>query len=243
MHHARRACRCSPGGRISPRARSAVERRRARASSPRSPGRRARSSSSATSRTCRSSPMTAGGCASTTTWSRTRRSSSPSSPAARPPSRTRSRATSRAIQHLFGSRVGRDMFLYSIARTPEHDTPAALNRWAVWSGAGPGWKFLTGAPPTSRRCAAASASPPTTRPRTRTRRTPWALVRYGVRAARCAGATASPRGRRGCSPTPCCSTSAPARPARTPSSPAVGRAGGSGQAPVWNCRLLLQGVD
>ena len=50
------------------------------------------------------------------------------------------------LQDLFGNRVGRDMFLYSIARTPEHDTPAALNRWAVWSGAGPGWKFLTGAP-------------------------------------------------------------------------------------------------
>jgi protein SCO1 len=51
-----------------------------------------------------------------------------------------------ALQRLFGSRVGKDMFLYSIARTPERDSRGVLNSWAVWSGAGPGWKFLTGAP-------------------------------------------------------------------------------------------------
>jgi protein SCO1 len=51
-----------------------------------------------------------------------------------------------AIQRLFGTRVGRDMFLYSIARNPERDSQAALGRWATWSGAGPGWTFLTGKP-------------------------------------------------------------------------------------------------
>src|SRR3954451_23015220 len=51
-----------------------------------------------------------------------------------------------AIQRVFGTRVGNDMFLYSIARDPERDTRGLLNDWAVWSGAGPGWKFLTGAP-------------------------------------------------------------------------------------------------
>jgi protein SCO1 len=51
-----------------------------------------------------------------------------------------------AIQRLFGNRVGRDMFLYSIARNPERDPQAALGRWAIWSGAGPGWTFLTGRP-------------------------------------------------------------------------------------------------
>jgi protein SCO1/2 len=51
-----------------------------------------------------------------------------------------------AIQRLFGNRGGRDMFLYSIARNPERDSRAALGRWAIWSGAGPGWKFLTGRP-------------------------------------------------------------------------------------------------
>jgi hypothetical protein len=84
------------------------------------------------------------------------------------------------MQDLFGKPVGRDMFLYSIARTPEHDTPRRLNRWAVWSGAGPGWKFLTGAPADVERCAAASASPPTIRPRTRNRRYAVGVVRYGA---------------------------------------------------------------
>jgi protein SCO1/2 len=49
-----------------------------------------------------------------------------------------------ALQRLFGARVGRDIFLYSIARTPERDSPAALRALASRSGAGPGWKFLTG---------------------------------------------------------------------------------------------------
>lgn len=50
------------------------------------------------------------------------------------------------IQRLFGDRIGRDMFLYSIARNPERDTPAALRQWATQSGAGPGWTFLSGRP-------------------------------------------------------------------------------------------------
>jgi protein SCO1 len=51
-----------------------------------------------------------------------------------------------AIQRFFGRRVGDDIFLYSIARNPERDTPAVLKRWAARSGAGPGWLFLTGDP-------------------------------------------------------------------------------------------------
>ena len=51
-----------------------------------------------------------------------------------------------AIQRLFGKRIGEDMFLYSIARDPERDSRAMLKNWAVWSGAGPGWSFLTGRP-------------------------------------------------------------------------------------------------
>ena len=52
----------------------------------------------------------------------------------------------RAVQRFFGARVGGDIFLYSIARTPRTDTPAVLRTWARRSGAGPGWRFLTGAP-------------------------------------------------------------------------------------------------
>jgi len=51
-----------------------------------------------------------------------------------------------AIQRLFGTRVGEEVFLYSIARTPARDTPAATRQWASQSGAGPGWKFLSGRP-------------------------------------------------------------------------------------------------
>ena len=51
-----------------------------------------------------------------------------------------------AIQRLFGRRIGQDLFLYSIARDPERDSPAILRDWAVWNGAGAGWSFLTGRP-------------------------------------------------------------------------------------------------
>jgi protein SCO1/2 len=48
------------------------------------------------------------------------------------------------IQRFFGPRMGQDIFVYSIARTPETDTPAVLEHWAAEHDAGPGWKFLTG---------------------------------------------------------------------------------------------------
>ena len=51
-----------------------------------------------------------------------------------------------AVQRFFGWRIGTDIYMYSIARNPERDTPAVLNRWARRTGAGPGWKFLTGEP-------------------------------------------------------------------------------------------------
>ena len=51
-----------------------------------------------------------------------------------------------ALQRFFGKRVGNDMCMYSIARTPERDTPAVLPSWAARSGAGRGWKFLSGEP-------------------------------------------------------------------------------------------------
>ena len=50
------------------------------------------------------------------------------------------------LQRFFGARVGRDMFLYSISRTPERDPPAVLREWARQNAAGPGWTFLTGEP-------------------------------------------------------------------------------------------------
>jgi protein SCO1/2 len=58
-----------------------------------------------------------------------------------------------ALKRFFGARVGTDIFMYSITRNPEHDTPEMLNAWvrryapaASSLFAGPGWQFLTGRP-------------------------------------------------------------------------------------------------
>lgn len=48
------------------------------------------------------------------------------------------------IQKRLGSRVGRDIFIYSITLDPEHDTPEVLKDYAGKYGVGPGWLLLTG---------------------------------------------------------------------------------------------------
>lgn len=48
------------------------------------------------------------------------------------------------LEHEFGGRVGRDIFMYSITLEPEHDTLAMLKAYANTFEVGPGWKFLTG---------------------------------------------------------------------------------------------------
>jgi protein SCO1/2 len=50
------------------------------------------------------------------------------------------------LQKFFGSRVGKDIHLYTITQNPRQDTPAVLKTWAGQYGAGPGWTFLTGSP-------------------------------------------------------------------------------------------------
>ncbi len=50
------------------------------------------------------------------------------------------------LQKFFGSRVGKDIHLYTITQNPEHDTPEVLKTWAAQYGAGSGWTFLTGNP-------------------------------------------------------------------------------------------------
>jgi protein SCO1/2 len=51
------------------------------------------------------------------------------------------------VQELLGDRVGRDIFMYSITLQPELDTAAVLREYAETFKVGPGWLFLTGAPP------------------------------------------------------------------------------------------------
>ncbi|MCA1593286.1 MAG: SCO family protein [Acidobacteria bacterium] len=50
------------------------------------------------------------------------------------------------LQHLLGSRLGRDIFMYSFTLKPEEDTPAVLRSYAEAYKVGKGWSFLTGAP-------------------------------------------------------------------------------------------------
>jgi protein SCO1/2 len=50
------------------------------------------------------------------------------------------------VQNLLGSRIGRDIFMYSITLKPEEDTPGALKRYVQAHKIKPGWTFLTGKP-------------------------------------------------------------------------------------------------
>jgi protein SCO1/2 len=50
------------------------------------------------------------------------------------------------LQKLLGSRLGRDIFMYSFTLKPEHDTPEVLKDYAEAYKVGKGWSFLTGTP-------------------------------------------------------------------------------------------------
>jgi protein SCO1 len=147
-----------------------------------------------------------------------------------------------AVQRLFGRRVGRDMFIYSIARTPDRDTASVLARWATRSGAGPGWKFLTGTPSDVERLRRSLGFASEDAWEDGDPRYSIGLLRYGVepemRWGHCQ-AQASPR------------VLAHSMlldfgvgPADTGSVifQKFGN-GGPGSAPVWNCKLLLSGVE
>ena len=50
------------------------------------------------------------------------------------------------LQKLLGSRLGRDIFMYSFTLKPEEDSPEVLRRYAEAYRAKKGWMFLTGTP-------------------------------------------------------------------------------------------------
>ena len=50
------------------------------------------------------------------------------------------------VQQALGTRVGRDVFMYSITLEPRKDSPAILAHYARGFGVQPGWEFLTGQP-------------------------------------------------------------------------------------------------
>ena len=49
------------------------------------------------------------------------------------------------LQQLLGSRLGRDIFMYSFTLKPEEDSPEVLQRYATAYRVKKGWTFLTGA--------------------------------------------------------------------------------------------------
>ena len=48
------------------------------------------------------------------------------------------------LARIFGDKMGKDIFFYSISIDPRHDTPAVLKTYAKNFNVGPGWLFLTG---------------------------------------------------------------------------------------------------
>ena len=51
------------------------------------------------------------------------------------------------VQGRLGARLGRDVGLVTVSVDPLRDTPARLKAYAERVGAGPGWRWLTGAKP------------------------------------------------------------------------------------------------
>lgn len=50
------------------------------------------------------------------------------------------------VQEALGSRLGKDIFMYSMTLQPEFDTPKALQDYVSRYSIKPGWTFLTGHP-------------------------------------------------------------------------------------------------
>jgi protein SCO1/2 len=147
------------------------------------------------------------------------------------------------VQKFFGARMGRDVFLYSIARDPARDTQAVLDRWARRSGAGPGWKFLSGSTrdvDTLRHSLGFGSDNPA---EDSDPRFAVGLLRQGV----------EPEMRWAH-----CQSQAKARviahsmlldfgpapfDANAPITWNVTGNGGAGSAPIWDCQLVLRGID
>jgi protein SCO1/2 len=147
-----------------------------------------------------------------------------------------------AIQRLFGARIGKDLFLYSIARDPRTDDRARLNEWAVWSGAGPGWKFLTGRSSdveTLRRSLGFASDDPTedAKPSYSV-----GLIRYGsepeMRWAHCQSQAKA----RVLAHSMVLDFGTGPATAASPITRTFGTGSNPATAPVWNCQLLLKGI-
>ena len=147
-----------------------------------------------------------------------------------------------AIQRLFGTRVGEDVFLYSIARNPERDTPAATRQWASQSGAGPGWRFLSGRPSvveTLRRSLGFTSDDPA---EDADPRFAIGMIRYGsepeMRWAHCQSQAKA----RVLAHSMVLDFGTGPAASGSPITKTFGTGANPATAPVWNCELLLKGV-
>jgi protein SCO1 len=147
-----------------------------------------------------------------------------------------------ALQRLFGSRIGTDMFLYSIARNPDRDTPGALRNWAVQSGAGRGWRFLSGrrADVETLRSSLGFASDDPAEDADP--RYAIGIVRYGtepeMRWAHCQSQAEA----RVLAHSMVLDFGTGPASTRSPVTRTFGTGSNPATAPVWNCRLLLKGI-
>lgn len=147
-----------------------------------------------------------------------------------------------AIQRLFGDRVGREMFLYSIARDPERDTADALKSWAVWSGAGPGWTFLSGgqaAVETLRRSLGFGSDDPF---EDADPAVAVGVIRYGTEPEMRWGHCQSQGEARVIAHSLLLDFGLGRADPRSPVARRFGTGASPGGAPVWNCQLLLRDV-
>jgi protein SCO1/2 len=147
-----------------------------------------------------------------------------------------------AVRKLFGDRIGRDMFLYSIARTPARDTPAALKSWATWSGAGPGWTFLTGKPAdveTLRHSLGFNSDDPA---EDADPAFSVGVLRYGTEPEMRWGHCQSQADARVIAHSLLLDFGLGKADPRSPIARTFGTAASPGGAPVWNCQLLLKAV-
>ena len=55
------------------------------------------------------------------------------------------------IKNRLGDRLGRDVFIVSVSKDPQVDTPEKMKQWGKEWGVGAGWTLLTGAEPDIRK--------------------------------------------------------------------------------------------
>jgi protein SCO1 len=83
------------------------------------------------------------------------------------------------VRNLFGERIGRDLFMYSITLRPENDTPEVLKSYTEMHDISGAWPLLTGKPADIEQIRAAIGFPTSRAASDVTEDTHLSLLRYG----------------------------------------------------------------